>query len=131
MRRSIRRIAALLSGALILQLVLVGSGYACARPMQMATGANAADMSAMAGKDMTNMPAAARPANAPPPDDAPCRLPWAPAGCQSMTPCAPIVVASPSVTVLLTPPAGASRLALVVVVPTARSIPPEPPPPKA
>lgn len=131
MRRSVRRIAALLSGALLLQLVLVGSGFACALPMQMATDAPGADMTAMAGMDMPSTDAAPIPASTPAPDDAPCRLPWAPAGCQSMAPCAPTVVASAVVTVSLPPGAVATEVTLAVLGPLTRSIPPELPPPRA
>lgn len=62
---------------------------------------------------------------------APCDFPWAPDGCQSMTPCAPIALAS--ITALLrTPNATPSSIAdLAVLTPPSIRRPPEPPPPRA
>ena len=96
--RRIRRVTALFLGLLLANLVWVGSGYACAMPAMehssAATAANADAMgAAMAGMDMSGMQAPT-PHGAPKQHEPPCRFPWAPDGCQSMTPCAPLAVAS-------------------------------------
>ena len=130
MRHSVRRFAALFSGVLLLQLVLVGSGFACALPVDMA--ANATDVSStMPGMDMGGPAQAPSPSKAPSSDPSPCRLPWVPAGCQSMAPCAPTVIASSAISVSLPHLTTASVVRLIVLTPPSRAIPPELPPPRA
>ena len=124
------RVAALVSGALLLQLVLVGSGFACIMPKMDATHAAAtANAAPMPGMDMsTNVPSST---DGPVSGDAPCHLPWAPASCQPMAPCGPAAVTAPALTLLL-PEVTLSEVArLVVLVPPSRSTAPELPPPRA
>jgi hypothetical protein len=115
-----RRIMAALSALLLLQLVLVESGYACGR-MDGAQGA-------MAGM---SMPASVH-VGAPVPvgQQPPCRFPWAPDGCQSMAPCAPatIVPASQALSDPATPTAAIPVLA--VLMPPSATSPPDLPPPR-
>lgn len=136
MRRPFRRVAALISSLLLLQLVLVGSGFACAMPMPMGQqsppAANAAStaVSDMVGMDMSGSQREAS-SKAPASDRSPCRFPWAPAGCQSMAPCAPVAMAQAAEVASL-PVTGAYVVAaLDVLTPPSRSTPPELPPPKA
>jgi hypothetical protein len=89
----LRRAIALCMAFLLAQLLVAGSGYACAlmgpmdgqgvhaAPGMMATPAGAADASCPDA-----MPSAPERGHAP--DSSPCPLPWAPAGCRG-APCAP------------------------------------------
>jgi hypothetical protein len=127
MRRS-RRLPALAALVLMLQLILLGSGLACAIPGMGDHTANAG----MAQMDMdsgSSMPSA--PQHAPDHDGSPCSLPWAPAGCHSMAPCAPAAVASQTVALLPAPLVEHEMARLVILAPPSRSIPPELPPPRA
>ncbi len=125
--RGLRPLTALVSGALLLQLVLAGGGFACVMPE--GGGMRAAEASSMPG--MTMSADAEGSVQSPSSDKAPCRLPWAPAGCQPMAPCAPAVVASAAL-VLAVPPTPIAEVAtLVVLAPPSRSTPPELPPPRA
>ena len=96
--RRIHRVTALFLGLLLANLVWVGSGYACAMPaMDHSPAASAAIADAMtAAMDAMNMSEMQGPTDhgAPNQHEPPCKLPWAPDGCQSMTPCAPLAVAS-------------------------------------
>src|SRR5688572_16197350 len=108
----LRRLTALVTLLVTLLLVLTESGFACSgesmAAMDMTAAASGgaggttsmADMPGMPGMpDMPGMPAAS-PDEAPSGDDgegtpkeAPCRFPWAPAGCRDMAPCAPATLA--------------------------------------
>jgi hypothetical protein len=118
MRRA-RRIVAALCALLVLELVFVGSGYACSRPDALAS---MADMG-MAATPPTGQPVA-------PEHQAPCRFPWAPEGCQSMVPCAPSAIAVPSQRAADVPPLVATVPVLFVVTPPSVASPPELPPPR-
>src|SRR5215213_3209604 len=86
--RRLRRPLALLVGLILLHLVAVESGFACAIPAARDGGAAKAGMAGMPGMDMggdTDDRA---------PDAPPCNFPWAPAGCQAMASCAPVALAS-------------------------------------
>jgi hypothetical protein len=107
-----RRVLAALSAALVLQLVFVGSGYACSRSDGRAS---MADMG-MGSTDQHHVP---------------CRFPWAPDGCQNMVPCAPAAIAVPTNGVLDLQPLVAPVLVLSVVTPPSVNSPPELPPPRA
>lgn len=119
---------------LLTHLAWVGSGFAC----DMTDGAAMAapdvmgDMSGMSmpGMDMAGM-TERQSGGESEHHHAPCDFPWAPEGCQSMTPCAPIALAS--VTELLrTPDAMPSAIAVLAVLPPPSiQLPPEPPPPRA
>ncbi|MGI8497933.1 MAG: hypothetical protein ACR2OG_10180 [Gemmatimonadaceae bacterium] len=130
-RPPLRRMTAVISGALLLQLVVTGSGRACATSAMAAMHAGAAGASSMPGMDVHGSTRHSDQAQAPDSDPSPCQLPWAPAGCQPMAPCSPTAVAS-AVLRLSSPHAGDSQAAaLVVIAPTSRSTPPDPPPPRA
>jgi hypothetical protein len=125
MRRLARSVASLLS-LVLLQLVLVESGYACRMPTTGPVGA-----SEMAGMQM---PAGADHASAPAPHDqqeSPCRFPWAPNGCQTMAPCAPSALATASTGIASLAATRMAPAQLVLLAPTALSSAPELPPPRA
>jgi hypothetical protein len=126
MRRIARPIGFLLAFVL-LQLVLVESGYACVTPMGGAT--QRADMAGM------SMPQSAdRSSSAPreqPEHESPCRFPWAPNGCQTMAPCAPSALAVASAVVTAIAPARNAPARLVMLAPPALNSAPELPPPRA
>ena len=126
MRRLIRPVASFLALVLI-QLVLVESGYACRMPMDGAAGG-----SEMAGMRMAGGadPSPSAPTG-PHGDETACRFPWAPNGCQAMAPC-------PLSAIAVTPPAFGSLaqvrvapLRVVLLAPPARTLAPELPPPRA
>ena len=122
-RYLIRPVAVLLSFVL-LQLVLVESGYACGITSdRSSTGASMPGMP-MPG-DTNQQPA--------PSDDhqAPCRFPWAPNGCQSMAPCAPTALTVSSFAVAPEAPAPVALVELLVLPPLSISLAPELPPPRA
>ena len=87
----LRRVTALGLSLLIVQLVLVGSGFTCvvgeenadAAMVQMGMGA----MPPMPGMSGTGDQSPAP--GSPSPSSDPCTLPWAPGGCTLMVPCAP------------------------------------------
>lgn len=83
-----RRIVNATLVVLLLHLVLVGSGYACGLTSH---GRSAGDMP---GMQMGGMQSNTTAPGSVPEKEAPCRLPWAPDGCQSMAACAPAAVKS-------------------------------------
>ena len=116
-----RGIAGLASGILLLQLVLVGGGFACVIPGMGTPGAAAtSETSAMPGMDMPSAPS-----------ELPCQLPWAPAGCQPMAPCAPAAVTAARFVLALPVVDAAPVAALDIATPSSRTTPPEIPPPRA
>lgn len=131
----IRRITALCLGLLLANLTWVGSGYACVMPaMTHATQASTmkADSTgeAMAAMDMSATLSSAAD-TAPQHREQPCRLPWAPDGCQSIAPCAPLAIASYAFA-LDTPNVTPVRIAdLSVLTPPSELRAPDLPPPRA
>lgn len=139
----IRRITALVVSLLLAQLLLVESGFACQMP-NMERDATSAVVSAgdMAGMDMSSMDMSSMdmsgmdmPGDAHDTDgssdEAPCRFPWAPAGCHSMAPCGPaaLAVLTPALTLPKATPVAV--LALTVLAPPSQARAPELPPPRA
>jgi hypothetical protein len=140
MRRA-RRFTALLASFLFAHLLWAGSGFACAMPST--PGAHSPSM-AMAGMDMSgdmahmNMAGMEMPGmTEQEPDQQPahhhdaCEFPSAPGDCQSMTPCAPLALASAeelSGVPHLVPPSVAP---LAELAPPSLVSPPESPPPRA
>lgn len=108
----------------LLQLVLVESGYACRM-----------DTSEMpSGGSMVGMQTPGDETMAPPQheqDEAPCRFPWAPGGCQSMAPCAPAAVTVAAVEALAACDAAVTAWQLVQLAPPPVTQAPELPPPRA
>ncbi len=118
---------------LVAHLAWVGSGFACDMTggAAMAAPDMMADMSGMSmpGMDMTGM--TQEKSGGESGHHAPCDFPWVPEGCQSMTPCAPIALASAS-ELLRAPDAMPSSIAdLAVLTRPSIKLPPELPPPRA
>ena len=111
----------------LLQLMLVESGYACRMP-----AGGAMQEPGMAAMQMTGSPSQS-PSLPSPRDEssAPCRLPWAPAGCLAMSPCvlSALTVATTSIATFTLPRVAAPPLTLLV--PASLRQAPEPPPPRA
>ncbi|WP_284352588.1 hypothetical protein [Roseisolibacter agri] len=138
MPSALRRLAAFVSGVMMLVLLLAESGFACAMQEMVSSAGAGAGMSAMA--DMPGMAAMAEMADVAPPDgtapaegqdEAPCRFPWAPSGCRDMAPCAPAAL-----TVAAWRAEGGARVhdvqrAAAVLAPPSFGTPPELPPPRA
>ncbi len=124
--RPLTRSVAVALMLVLLQLVLVESGYACRMP-----AGGAMQESRMAAMQMPGSPSLP---SAPSPRDessAPCRFPWAPAGCQAMSPCvlpaltvATTTIATFTLARMVSPP-------LAPLVPASLRQAPEPPPPRA
>ena len=135
MMRHTRRVTAFFMTVLFAHVLWVGSGFACVMPE---TGHSSSSPMAtmgmydpsMAGMDMPDA-AGHSPGGEPAHDHAPCKLPWAPDGCSSMTPCAPIALASP------TEPLGSPEIILpsiarlAVLTPPSQVRTPDLPPPRA
>jgi hypothetical protein len=127
-----RRLTAIVAQLLMLQLILLGSGIACMMPGMGGQGAAAIPMARM---DMTGQGSASMPNTPAAPSGsqrqhAPCRFPWAPAGCHGMLPCAPAAVASADIALIPVPFVGHEMIHLVVLAPPSRTTPPELPPPR-
>lgn len=103
-------------------LILVGSGFGCA----WSSSATSTSMAAMGMDGITQGPSGHH-------DRAPtgCQFPWAPDGCQTMAPCAPVALESASIA--LAPIAVAPEAAppLLVIAPRSLTRAPELPPPRA
>jgi len=120
----------MLLGVVLLHLTFVESGYACQMPAGAMSGPVAARM--QMGMQMAAGGGIASPTGATPTQQhSPCRFPWAPDGCQSAAPCAPVALVSGAVTLR---PITSTQSAPSRVAPLARTflrLPPEPPPPRA
>lgn len=106
----------------LLQLMLVVGGYACV------AGQGAASMAGM------SMPTADASEHVPArkgQQDAPCQFPWAPGGCQTMAPCAPVAITVASSTGARIERAHEALQTLVLLAPSSVSVAPELPPPRA
>lgn len=68
---------------------------------------------------------------APTHDQAPCHLPWAPANCNGMAPCAPTALTSVAAQLLPPPDFPFDQAQLIVLAPPSITAPPELPPPRA
>lgn len=113
--------------AVLLHLVVVGSGFACGLPTHDADMPGMPGMASMAGMQGSvnqGAPAAGQ-------GKSPCRLPWAPDGCQSMATCVPAAVKV--VPILFVEPAEQSDHAESAYAPMFSSLTrtPEPRPPRA
>ncbi|MFN2566959.1 MAG: hypothetical protein ABR499_18330 [Gemmatimonadaceae bacterium] len=132
--RSARRLTALLVSFLFAHLLWAGSGFACTMPTaDHGSGAAMAGMEMpgdMAGMDMGSTTVRGQG------DDvahhhAPCESPSTSDDCQTMTPCAPLALASVE-EFLEAPHAVPSFVTPVAVLtPPSRVSPPESPPPRA
>jgi hypothetical protein len=135
MRRS-RSVIALLTNVLLIHVMWIGTGSACVMPDMMdshhapMTGMSMPGMD-MGGMNMSDMGAAT---DAPAPSDhdqTPCRFPWAPDGCQSMTPCAPLAIGATQQVLREVSEPPVHVAALRVLMPPSSGHAPEPPPPRA
>lgn len=123
--RRIRRPLALLVGLILLHLMAVESGFACAVPTAGDSGAAMAGMTDMPGMDMSGSPEKSTP------DAPPCDFPWAPAGCQAMAPCAPAALTSCALAEDALSLARSGIDTRSELAPHSRTPAPEPPPPRA
>jgi hypothetical protein len=125
-RRLLRPIGILLT-LVLLQLVLVESGYAC-------HSAPGRDENATAMANMS-MPASADHAAASPSQhndqQSPCRFPWAPNGCQTMAPCSPAALSVARTPTLALASTFAVLPPFAPLAPHSLSRAPELPPPRA
>ena len=118
-------ISALLSVCFGFQLLLAGGGAMCVDADHGAMhAAGSADDAAMAGMDM-DMPMPSSDGQAP------CDQPSAPGACQLMGPCSGAFIAI-AMADLEQPAVASSRvLSPTALPPLSRTVPPEPPPPRA
>lgn len=137
MRRSL--VAMLLSASFAFQLLLAGAGSMCVMP---SGGANTAAVVMTGGTSDAGMPDMAMPgmprndgtpesSHGHAPNGAPCDQPGTPAACPVMAPCAGgfIAIASPTGAVPAEVPVGV--VVSAATAPSSRTVPPEPPPPRA
>lgn len=131
------RVTALVMSFSLANLAWVGSGFACdmtspAGGVAMAGMDMAGNMAGMdmAGMDMTGT-TKTQSGEEPAHQHAPCDLPWAPGGCQSMAPCAPIALASIADPLRASATIPVAITALVVLTPPSIDLLPELPPPRA
>lgn len=138
----LRRVTALFLALLLSELVLVGSGYACAmsdpgmndggrRSAAEATPAAAVAPVMGAGEDCPDtMPADAQRTDHSTPDGSPCPLPWALTGCRGV-PCAPASLAPAAPPLMAAASMPADRPSLAALAPASVVRAPELPPPRA
>jgi hypothetical protein len=142
----IRRATAFVLTLLLIQLMLVASGFTCVTGEEDAGAAMAdRDMAGMAGiSAMAEMaPMAGMSANLPnaepgdtssdssSSDSAPCNLPWAPSGCTVMIPCGPHAVMAPVQAIAGRQVASHADVAQEIATPPSASIALDTPPPRA
>jgi len=138
----IRRATAFVLTLLLIQLMLVGSGFTCVPGEEVAGAAMAdTDMAGMSG--MAEMaPMAGMSANLPngepsgtssdsSRESAPCDLPWAPSGCTVMIPCGPHAVMAQAQAIAGRQVAGHADVAQEIVTPPSAIIALDTPPPRA
>ena len=118
--RLIRRIGAALSGILLLQLTLLGSGTLCAMP----SGAAATQMHDMGGMADQQLPPSSHP------DDG-CRFPSSPGQCATMTACSIAAMPVAPVIVALNTRPAIAELPMPADLGSRPATPPELPPPRA
>jgi hypothetical protein len=135
--RHARRVSALFASFLFAHLLWAGSGFACVMPnMGQSPSVAMAAMSApgdMSGMDMAGME---MPDAAPQESDGqhhhvPCDPSPAPDDCQTMTPCAPLALASTEESMRVPDGVPSSITPLRVLAPPSQVSPPESPPPRA
>ncbi len=122
-RRLLQPVAVLLT-LVLLQLVLVESGYACRMPAD-----GDASMAGMPMPGSTRHSSSAPTKKGQP--QAPCQFPWAPNGCQIMAPCAPAALTVASSTTTAAARVHVAPLRFEPLAPLSLSIAPELPPPRA
>lgn len=130
-----RSAVAFLTNLLLVHVMWIGTGSACVMPSMVESHGSMAGMNMSTGAEMPGMDlttsAGADAAQTPDQQHAPCRFPWAPTGCESMTPCAPVAIGSTQQVLRETIEPGADVATLRVLMPPSRGHAPEPPPPRA
>jgi hypothetical protein len=116
------RLISLSCGLLVASLVFVTSGFACDSGSQQSMTAMHMNGSGVDAQHNTDNS---------PPELPPCRFPWAPDGCQSMVPCAPVAVVSTAFRVALFADVEMSVHTSVGIAPPSERPAPELPPPRA
>lgn len=130
MNRLLHRATALLLGLLFLQVILVGSGFTCigTTEMQMTDSPEMLDMpehqSHSAERHRSSSESHERGSDG-------CSLPWAPAGCATMVPCAPHALTSHVQTMAAVPGASHTIVARETGTPPSVTIALDTPPPRA
>lgn len=109
---------------LALQFVLLGSGFTCITP-------NPSERGMSDRMDMNMGSASATATVQAPAEQEPCHVPWMPADCHAMAPCAAAAVAAPVVSLLIAPSYAHETEQLIVLAPSSRTIAPDLPPPRA
>jgi hypothetical protein len=135
----LRRATAFVVILLLAQLTLVGSGFTCVSDAGSTNERAMADMPGMAGMpgsrampDMGGSPSQGANASEPAaPRSESCDLPWAPAGCALMIPCAPNAIPTLTVTSAAHGSPTHAEVVWELGAPPSTIITPDPPPPKA
>jgi hypothetical protein len=142
----IRRSTAFVLTLLLIQLMLVGSGFTCVTDEEDAGAAMAdrdmagmagmpgmAEMGAMAGvsANLPNVEPSGTSSDSPSRDSAPCDLPWAPSGCTVMIPCGPHAVMAQVQAFAGRQVAGHADVAREIATPPSAIIALDTPPPRA
>ena len=130
----LRRATAFALTLLLLQLVLVGSGFTCVTGAKQSAVAMAdMNMAGMPGMSMSGPMDAERDPSpgSPESDPAPCNLPWAPAGCTLMIPCGPHAVTAQVPTIAGRQAASHADVTREMATPPSAIIALDTPPPRA
>ena len=133
MKRS-RRFAAVAAVLLPLQLLVLAGGAGCALPAgmpEMVSGTSPAMVAMGSTRTSKSRDALSDATNPSGNRQEPCRIPWAPANCNGMAPCAPLAVLSTAIALSPAPVILHDDVHLVVHAPASISTPPELPPPRA
>ena len=124
------RATALISGFFLAAMVLATSGFACA------TDSSGGDMASMrmsgsvaGAKGATTLDSA--PVTNPESQQAPCKFPWAPDGCQSMVSCSAAAVTTPLISWATARVTRQTVAVAVALKPPSEMHAPELPPPRA
>ena len=120
---------------LLIQLVLVGSGFTCVGGEQdvgtaMAT-TGMADMPGMSMDGPMHTDAGGLSSRSPESDSTPCDLPWAPSGCTLMIPCGPHAVTPQVQTIASRQTVNHADVTRKVATPASAIIALDTPPPRA
>lgn len=135
--RPLRPVVALLANIVLIHAMWIGSNFSCATLDQTGSRASqtagndmsAANMSGMGMDDGSG--GASAPAGVPADRHAPCRIPWSPDGCQSLTPCLPLAMTAPAQALRGNDAHPVAIRTLTTIMPPSLRRAPEPPPPRA
>ena len=126
MRRA-RRLTALLASLGFAHALWAGSGFACAVPNAAQEASASVNGMTMSGMDMGAMTASGGAEH----HHAPCEIPSASDGCQSMAPCAPLALATAAEVLAPSADLPTAIAPLVALAPPSLVTAPESPPPRA